>query len=84
VIPGPSVAWLEGDSLDVRDDWRRASAEVRRAYERWRGCGPAEGGRAFAAYRAALDREECAARDYRLESRKGRSGRVPAARARWL
>jgi hypothetical protein len=45
--------------------WREACGEVRAAYDGWGSSGSADRLGAFAAYRAALDREESAARDYR-------------------
>jgi hypothetical protein len=42
--------------------WCDASDDVCRAYERWGDCDESERGLAFASYRAALDREEQAAR----------------------
>jgi hypothetical protein len=63
--PGPTVAWLEDEFLDRYVCWREASEEVRAAYERWSSASLCDGATAFAAYRAALDREESAADDYR-------------------
>ena len=48
--------------LDSRVDWRIEAAEVRDAYARWLRSREERG--LFAAYRAALDREECAAQAY--------------------
>lgn len=46
--------------MDLYVDWREESDEVQIAYDRWAG-GPAEEREgAFAAYQAALDREESA------------------------
>jgi hypothetical protein len=42
--------------------WREACEDVGAAYGRWRSAEPAERELAFGGYRAALDREECAAR----------------------
>jgi hypothetical protein len=44
--------------------WGEASEDVRSAYERWDTCEFSERGLAFASYRAALDREDHAARVY--------------------
>jgi hypothetical protein len=44
--------------------WRQACEDVRSAYERWANCEAPEHGLAFASYRAALDREDQAARVY--------------------
>lgn len=38
--------------------WREACEDVRRAYGRWMNCEPRERGLRFAAYSAALEREE--------------------------
>jgi hypothetical protein len=45
-------------------DWKDASAEVSAAYSRSSDAGPTDRTLAFAAYGAALDREEAAARAY--------------------
>jgi hypothetical protein len=42
--------------------WREACEDVRMAYRRWRQCERPQRGLAFEGYRAALDREEHAAR----------------------
>jgi hypothetical protein len=42
--------------------WREACEDVRAAYERWGRASPAHRGLTFETYRAALDREERAAR----------------------
>ena len=44
--------------------WGEACEDVRGAYERWGNCESSQSGLAFASYRAALDREEHAARVY--------------------
>ncbi|MEA2146048.1 MAG: hypothetical protein QOG59_1635 [Solirubrobacteraceae bacterium] len=44
--------------------WREACGAVWRAYERWIGCDRGERALAYAAYLAALDGEERAARTY--------------------
>lgn len=50
--------------IELYCDWRTACAEVRAAYERFcRACG-SDRRLAFAAYAAALDREESACEDY--------------------
>ena len=46
--------------------WREACEDVRSAYERWGQCKPAQRDLAFASYRAALDREDQAARVYSM------------------
>ena len=45
--------------------WREESAAVEGAYQQWRGMKRRDRAVAFAAYRAALDREEHAARVFR-------------------
>jgi hypothetical protein len=45
--------------------WREESVAVRSAYERWRGVLRQDRALAFAAYSAAIDREEHAARVFR-------------------
>jgi hypothetical protein len=46
-------------------DWRAQSDMVETAYRLWSTAPPTEGALPFAAYRAALDLEECAAMIYR-------------------
>ncbi len=50
--------------MDVYVDWREECIALRNAYERWSSVGVAERGLAFAAYRAALDREDWASAVY--------------------
>jgi hypothetical protein len=57
---------LIDDAFDAYIEWRDASAEVWRTYERWNGAPAPEARRNFWAYRAALEREEHAARVYVL------------------
>ena len=47
--------------VDSRVSWREASEDVRAAYRWWTECARPQRGLAFAAYRAALDREQHAA-----------------------
>jgi hypothetical protein len=52
---------------DVHDrylEWREHADAVADSYERWSAAARSERGLRFAAYRAALDREEIAARAY--------------------
>jgi hypothetical protein len=49
-------------SWDAYVDWLEECVTVREAYERWSSAAAADVLLAFAAYRAALDREEHAAR----------------------
>jgi hypothetical protein len=61
---------LIDDAFDAYLEWREESAEVWHAYKRWKGAPAREARRKFWAYRAALEREEHAARVYgRLASR---------------
>jgi hypothetical protein len=61
---------LIDDAFDAYLEWRDESAEVWHAYKRWNGAPAREARRKFWAYRAALEREEHAARVYgRLVSR---------------
>jgi hypothetical protein len=55
---------LEDEFLASYVRWREACADVRLAYEHWRGSEPGHGAEPFVVYQAALDREECAALDY--------------------
>jgi hypothetical protein len=45
-------------------DWREASTDVTEAYGNWSNAPAADGAMSFAAYRAALDREQSAATLY--------------------
>jgi hypothetical protein len=60
----PTQAWLVDEAVDAYVDWREECATVRDAYERWGRALAADAGSAFAAYRAAVDREERAADIY--------------------
>jgi hypothetical protein len=53
--------WIVEAFLESYIDWREQCEQVRAAYERWTSSEPSDRRLAFAAYRAALDREECAA-----------------------
>jgi hypothetical protein len=55
---------LADEAIRVYVDWREESAWVWDAFDRWAHTRGADAATAFAAYRAALDREECAARVY--------------------
>ena len=54
--------------------WREACEDVRGAYERWRVCSAPQRGLAFASYRAAVDREDQAARVYAFWTDRLRAG----------
>jgi hypothetical protein len=45
-------------------DWREECVAVWDAFDRWAGTSGADAAIAFSAYRAALDREECASHTY--------------------
>ena len=55
---------LRDQIIDLYLDWREETAAVADAYASWAGAPAADEGRRFAAYAAALDREEAAARGY--------------------
>ena len=75
-------------AVDSYVDWREESAAVRRAYRRWAGAARRDRPGAFAAYMAALDREERAGVRYAQviayfhTVRRSRRGRVRAGK-RW-
>jgi hypothetical protein len=68
--PGTAKQKLSAKTLDLVVDefldsyvrWREACEEVRNAYECWASCKPPQRTLGFDWYRAALDREERAAR----------------------
>lgn len=55
---------LVDEAIDAYVDWREESAGVWHAYERWARAPKIDATGAFSAYRAALDREECASHAY--------------------
>jgi hypothetical protein len=55
---------LVDEAMDRYVEWREASAEVGEAYGRWSNAPGGQGAVSFAAYTAALDREEWAATLY--------------------
>jgi hypothetical protein len=61
-LGGRLSAWLRRDFFNSYVCWRAACEEVRLAYERSRTAERSDSGLAFAAFCAALDREEHAAR----------------------
>ena len=61
---GSTERLLIDDAFDAYLEWRDESAEVWHAYKRWNGAPAREARRKFWAYRAALEREEHAARVY--------------------
>jgi hypothetical protein len=56
--------WLVDEFVASYVGWRAESASVREAYEHWTSKEADDPALAFAAYRAALDREEHAAQAY--------------------
>jgi hypothetical protein len=67
--PGVKFVWRDPriDALiDGYVDWREECETVEAAYERWTASARSEHGLAYAAYRAALEREEKAAKAYQL------------------
>ena len=55
---------LVDDAMDAYVYWREECAGVWAAYERWASAPKSDAAGAFSAYRAALDREECASYAY--------------------
>jgi hypothetical protein len=55
---------LIDDLMDAYVEWREESAAVESAYQRWSIVGSPDTASAFAAYVAALDREEIASAEY--------------------
>jgi hypothetical protein len=63
-INGQVDRQLADEAIRVYIDWREESAGVWDAFDLWTSTRGADAATAFAAYRAALDREECATRAY--------------------
>jgi hypothetical protein len=55
---------LVDEAIEAYVDWREECAGVWDAYERWARAASIDAAGAFSAYRAALDREECASHAY--------------------
>jgi hypothetical protein len=55
--------------IELYCDWRTGCAEVQSAYERFSGASPRDRTAAFAAYTAALDREQSACESYEEQIR---------------
>jgi hypothetical protein len=64
VLDAPSSALIDA-IMDGYVSWREESAAVEKAYREWVGARREDRAVAFAAYSAAVDREEYAAEDYR-------------------
>jgi hypothetical protein len=59
-----SLRRLRDEIVDLYLDWREEAATVAEAYATWADATADRKGRCFAAYTAAIDREEAAARSY--------------------
>jgi hypothetical protein len=57
--------WLVDEFIESYVSWREAADAAKDAYEHWTGVERENSALAFAAYRAALDGEEAAARAHR-------------------
>jgi hypothetical protein len=68
VLGGHVPPWLVDELVEGYFSWQDESTAVESAYERWRAMPRADRALAFAAYRAALDREEHAARVFRASA----------------
>jgi hypothetical protein len=55
---------LVDEAIEAYVDWREECEEVWGAYKRWASAPVGDAAAAFSAYRAALDREECASHAY--------------------
>jgi hypothetical protein len=76
MLAADAAARLVDDFLASYVCWREASEAVRTAYDRWRRGQRPDRRLAFAAYRAALDREEHAALLFRERAELVRSPRT--------
>ena len=68
---------LVDEAIDAYVDWRQESAGVWDAYERWARAPRVDAAGAFSAYRAALDREECASHAYADQLARITPGKSP-------
>jgi hypothetical protein len=66
---------LVDDFVESYVCWREAAVAAKEAYEHWAGVDRDHQAAAFAAYRAALDGEEAAARDHRTCTERIAGGR---------
>jgi hypothetical protein len=82
-VAAPASTVLIDAVLDGYVAWREENAAAETAYRNWLRAGRAERGLAFAAYTAALDREERAAADYQrmIERAEGRFAISPTSGA---
>jgi hypothetical protein len=62
--PSSGQQQLADEAVVAYVEWREESGTVWVAYSRWASAAAEDAGRAHAAYRAALDREEAAAQVY--------------------
>ena len=70
--------------MELYCDWRTGCMEVQAAYERFLAASASDRAAAFAAYNAALDREESACESYAAQVRLIQSRWVAASpRTRW-
>jgi hypothetical protein len=75
-MKGQADMELVDEAIQRYVDWREECLDVWDAFDRWASSPRVDAGAAFSAYRAALDREECAALAY-----ADLLGRIGAARA---
>ena len=68
---------LVDEAIGAYVDWREESAGVGDAYERWAHAPRIDAAGAFSAYRAALDREECASHAYADQLARITPGKKP-------
>jgi hypothetical protein len=64
ITPRPCQRQVVDDLVQAYVEWREESASVWDAYDRWASASAEDTRRADSAYRAALDREQAAARSY--------------------
>jgi hypothetical protein len=75
---------LIDDVMDAYIAWREESAAVEAAYARWKAGISSETARTFAAYIAALDREERASAGYERALRRSALAHVRDQQRTWL
>jgi hypothetical protein len=75
---------LIDDVMDAYIAWREESAAVEAAYERWKAAISSETARTYAAYVAALDREERASGGYERALRRSALAHVRDQQRTWL
>ena len=72
--PAKPADWIADQFQESYAHWREACEEVRSAYELWHKCTPRHRTVGFKTYRAALDREELAARVHSHRAQELRAG----------